>query len=131
MFMGDIDQNQFQSNNTNNEHRALQRKNVSINEAIPNREAQTKHLLSTYTDTEKSWIVTTANEELSKDTRIMLRLKHMWREQYPKKTIAKQNLKDNAARFKNELKMNVGSEEAQIEMQQCAILNNTNRCTTE
>ena len=48
-----------------------------------------------------------------------------------RKTIGKQNLKDNAAKFKKELNMNVGSDEAQIEMQQDTILNNTNKWTTE
>ena len=48
-----------------------------------------------------------------------------------RKTIGKQNLKDNAAKFKKQLNMNVGSHEAQIEMQQDTILNNTNKWTTE
>ena len=40
-----------------------------------NGEAQTKHPLSTYTDDEKRWLVTTADEERSKGTGFMLRLK--------------------------------------------------------
>ena len=43
--MGNIDQNQFQPNNINNEHGALQGNNIARNEAIPNGEAQTKHPL--------------------------------------------------------------------------------------
>ena len=58
--MRDKDQNQFQSINTNNEYGAFQGNNIARNEAIPNREAQTKHPLSTYTDDEKRWLVTTA-----------------------------------------------------------------------
>ena len=52
-FMGDIDQNQFQTTNTSNEFRALQGNNMARNEAIPNGEAQRKHPLSTFTDDEK------------------------------------------------------------------------------
>ena len=83
--MGNIDQNQFQPINTNNEFRAVQRNNIARNEAIPNGEAQTKHPLSTYTDDEKRWLVTTADEERSKGTGFMLRLKWRWNKQYPQK----------------------------------------------
>ena len=48
-----------------------------------------------------------------------------------RKTIGKQNLKVNAAKFKKQLNMNNGSDEAQIEMQQDTILNSTNKQTTE
>ena len=50
MFMGNIDQNQFQPINTNNEFKALQGNNIARNETIPNREAQTKHPLLTYAE---------------------------------------------------------------------------------
>ena len=80
--MGNIDQNQFQPNNINNEHGALQGNNIARNEAIPNGEAQTKHPLSTYTDDEMRWLVTTADEERSKSNGFMLRLKRRWDEQY-------------------------------------------------
>ena len=73
--MGDIDQNQFQPNNTNYEHRALQENNVAGNEAVPNGEAQTRHHLSAYSDGEKRWLVKTVDEERSKGTGFMLRLK--------------------------------------------------------
>ena len=66
--MENIDQNQFQPINTNNKFRALQGKNIARIKAIPNREAQTKHPLSTYTDDENIWLVTTADEERSKGT---------------------------------------------------------------
>ena len=38
---------------------------------------------------------------------------------------------DNAARFNEELEMNVGSEKVQIEIEEDANLNNTNKWTTE
>ena len=44
-----------------------------------------------------------------------------------RKTIGKQNLKVNAAKFKKQLNMNNGSDEVQIEMQQDTILNSTNK----
>ena len=107
-FVGKIDQNQFQPVNTNNEFRALQGNNIARNEASPNGEAQTKHTLPTYTDDEKRWLVTTGDEEQSKGTEFMLRLKQRWDEQHPEKNhISKQNLRDNTARFKKELEMNV------------------------
>ena len=66
--MENIDQNQFQPINTNNKFRALQGKNIATIKAIPNAEAQTRHPLSTYTDDENMWLVTTADEERSKGT---------------------------------------------------------------
>ena len=60
----------------------------------------------------------TADKEQSKGTGFMLRLKLRWDKQYPEKNhISKQNLRDNGARFKKELLMNVGSEQAQIEIE--------------
>ena len=130
--MGKIDQNKFQSINTNNEHRALQGNNIARNEAIPNGDSQTKHPLSTYTDDEKRWLVTTADEEWSKGTGFMLRLKRRWDEQYPEKnSVSKQNLRDHAARLKKELETNVGSEKAQVEIEEGTTLNNTNKWTTD
>ena len=127
-FIGNIDQNQFQPINTNNEFRALQGNNIARNEAIPNGEAQTKHPLSTYTDDEKRWLVTTADEERSKDIGFMLRLKRRWDEQYPEKNcVSKQNLRDNAARLKKELEMNVRSEKTQIEKEEDKTLNSTHK----
>ena len=52
------------------------------------------------------------DEELSKGTRFMLRLKRSWDARYPEKNrLSKQNLRANATRFKNELEMNVGRED--------------------
>ena len=131
-FVGNIDQYQFQPINTNNEFRALQGNNIARNEAIPNGEAQTKHPLSTYTDDEKRWLVTTADEERSKGTGFMLRLKPQWNKQYPEKNrVSKHNLRDNAARFKKELEMNFGSEKAQIEIEADTTLNKTHKWSTE
>ena len=127
-FIGNIDQNQFQPINTNNEFRALQGNNIARNEAIPNGEAQTKHPLSTYTDDEKRWLVTTADEQRSKGAGFMLRLKWRWDEQYPEKNcVSKQNLRDNAARLKKELEMNVRSEKTQIEKEEDKTLNSTHK----
>ena len=62
----------------------------------------------------------------------MLRLKQRWDKKYPEKNrVSKQNLRDNAARFKKELEMYVGSEKSQIEMEEDITLNNTNKWTTE
>ena len=56
----------------------------------------------------------------------MLRLNRKWGKQYPEKNrVSKQNLRDNAARLKKEVEMNVGSEKAQIEVEEDATLNNT------
>ena len=74
-FIENTDQNQFQPINTDNEFRALQGNNIAKNEAITNGEAQAKQPWSTYTDDEKRWFVTTADEERSKGTGFMLRLK--------------------------------------------------------
>ena len=114
-FMGNIDQNQFQPIKTNNEFRALQGNNIARNEATANEEAQTKHPLSTYTDDEKRSLVTTADEEWSKSTGFMLKLKRRWDEQYPEKNrVSRQNLRDYATKFRKELEMNVRSEKAQL-----------------
>ena len=62
----------------------------------------------------------------------MLRLKRRWDEQYPEKNrVSKQNLRDNAARFKKELEMNVRSEKAQIEIEEDTTLKSTHKWTTE
>ena len=130
--MGNKDQNQFRPINTNNEFRALQGNNIARNEAIPNGEAQTKHPLSTYTDDEKRWLVTTADEERSKGTGFMLRLKRRWNKQYPEKNrVSKHNLRDNAARSIKELEMNFGSEKAQIEIEADTTLNKNDKWSTE
>ena len=90
-----------------------------------------KHPLPTYTDDEKRWLLITADEERSKGTGFMLRLKRRWDEKYPeKKCVSKQNLRDNAARFKV-LEMNVESERAQIKTEEDTTLNNTNKLITE
>ena len=55
--------------------RALQGNNVAIDPSVPNGEARTRHHLSTYTDEEKRWLAITADEEQSKGTGFMIRLK--------------------------------------------------------
>ena len=53
----------------------------------------------------KRWLVTKADEEQSKGTGFMLKLKRRWDEQYPEKNhISKQNLSDNAARLKKRVR---------------------------
>ena len=47
-FMGEIDQNQFQSSNTNNKYIVLQEKKT-----VPNGEAKTKRSFSTDTNDER------------------------------------------------------------------------------
>ena len=131
-IMENIDQNQFQPINTDNKFRALQGNNITRNEAIPNGEAQTKQPLSKYPDDEKRWLVTTADEERSKGTGFMLRLKQWWDEQCPEKDrVSKQNLWDNPERFKKELEMDVWSEKAQIEIEEDTPLKSTHKWTTE
>ena len=62
----------------------------------------------------------------------MLRLKRRWDEQYHEKIrVSKQNLRDNAARFKKELDMNFGSERAQTEIEADTTLNKTHKWSTE
>ena len=62
----------------------------------------------------------------------MLRLKRRWDEQYHEKIrVSKQNLRDNAARFKKELGMNFGSEKAQIEIEADTTLNKIHKWSTE
>ena len=49
--------------------------------------------------------MTKADEEQSKGTGFMLKLKRRWDEQYPEKNhISKQNLSDNAARLKKRVR---------------------------
>ena len=76
--------------------------------------------------------MTTADEERSKGAGFMLRLKRRWDEQYPEKNcVSKQNLRDNAARLKKELRVNVQSEKAQIEIEEDTTLKSTHKWTTE
>ena len=77
--------NNINSNNNNNcgkyrynKNTARQGNNIARNEAILNGGSQTKHPLSTYTDDEKRWLVTTAGEGQSKGTGFILRLKWRW-----------------------------------------------------
>ena len=76
--------------------------------------------------------MTTADEERSTGAEFVLRFKQRWDEQYPvKNRVSKQNLRDNAARFKKELEMNVGCEKAPLEIEEDTTFNNTNKWTTE
>ena len=62
----------------------------------------------------------------------MLRLNRKWGKQYPEKNrVSKQNLRDNAARLKKEVEMNIGSEKAQTEVEEDVTLNNTHKWTIE
>ena len=108
--MGNLDYNQFQPNNeTNNTNGALQRTNVARqDQADSNEEAHRRHYLSTYTDDEKRWLVKVEEEERRRGSGFMERLKRRWDEKYPeKRNMSKQNLKDNAVRFKREININI------------------------
>ena len=110
LYMGDLDYNQFQPNNeTNNTNGALQRTNVARqDQADSNEEAHRRHYLSTYTDDEKRWLVKVEEEERRRGKGFMERLKRRWDEKYPeKRNMSKQNLRDNAVRFKREININI------------------------
>ena len=105
--MGDLDNNQFQlTNETLEDDRALQR--ITVTGSIPvvsNGEARAKHHLSTYTEDEKRWLIRIEDEERQKGSGFMQRLKVRWDQQYPERTnVSKQNLRDNAAKFRAEIK---------------------------
>ena len=132
--MGDIDQNQFQpnSNDSENEQGAFQGSNVDRELSVPYGEAPQRHHLSTYTDDEKRWLVIAAEEERSRGTGFMLRLKRRWDQRYPqKKHISKQNLRDNAARFKKEITINNSTEAIHGEQEQDTVLNANIKWTNE
>lgn len=100
--MEDLDNNQCQPNNTNQEA-LLGNKRATIEEAIPNGEATKKHHLSVYSDEERKWLVKAADKERSNGKGFMQRLKERWDAKFPEKNdVSKQNLRDNAARFKRE-----------------------------
>ena len=66
--------------------------------------APKKHHLSTYSDEEKKWLVQAADEECSRGKGFTLRLKQRWDRKYPNKNhISKENLWDNAVRFKQQI----------------------------
>ena len=107
--MGDLDYNQFQPNNGTNTSRALQRTNVARQyQAVSNEEAHERHHSSTYTDDEKRWLVKADEVERRRGKGFMDRLKKRWDEQYPeKRNRSKQNLRDNAVRFKRGMNINI------------------------
>ena len=108
--MGDLDYNQFQPNDgTNNTSRAFQTIKVAKQcQADSNEEAHKRHHSSTYTDDEKKWLVKAEEEERKRGRGFMERLKKRWDEQYPEKhKVSKQNLRDNAVRFKREMNINM------------------------
>ena len=101
--MGDLNNIQIEPN-INSE--ALRRQTVANQRnAISNEEATTnRHHLCSYTDEEKIFLVRIDREERQKGRGFMERIKNRWNEQYPDKTgISKQNLTDNARRFKREI----------------------------
>ena len=67
-FIGDIDKNQFQPNNSGQDYVALQGNNVVVrNQTFPNGEAPISTLhLTTYTDGEKRWLIQADDEERGK-----------------------------------------------------------------
>ena len=122
--MEDIDKNQFQPNNSEQDHGALQGNNVVVrNQTVPNGEAPiSTHHLTTYTDSEKRWLIQADDEERSKGKGFMQRLKMRWNKRFPEKSnISKQNLRDNAVRFKKEF--NVNSNSINVESSSAQIAN--------
>ena len=107
--MEDVEKNQFQPNNSEQDHGALQGNNIAVrNQTVPNGEAPiSTHYLTTYTDSEKRWLIQADDEERSKGKGFMQRLKMRWDKRFPNKSnISKQSLRDNAARFKKEFNVN-------------------------
>ena len=132
-FMGDIDENQFQPSTTQPTTNIQHFRETTYLEMKLFKMSRLKQ--NTLCQHTQMWLVTAADRVKSKGTGFMLRLKWMWDEKFEKNYISKQNLRDNAARSKirdrDELEMNVCSEEAQIEIEQDATLNNNNKWTTE
>ena len=115
--MGDLDNNRFQlTNQTVNDSRALQR--ITVTGSIPvvsNEEARRKHNSSMYTEDEKRWLIRAEDEERRKGSGFMQKLKLRWDQQYPENTNAsKQNLRNNAAKFKAEIKQIENEENASM-----------------
>ena len=103
--MGDLDNYQFEpKNKANNNSRVFQRNNVVEPCSTDSNEGTRKrHHLTTYRDDEGRWLVKADEEERSRGKGFMKRLKNRWDIQYPnKRNISKQNLRDNAIRFKKE-----------------------------
>ena len=110
--MEDIDKNQFQPNNSEQDHEALQGNNVVVtNQTGPNGEAPiSTHHLTTYTDSEKRWLIQADDKERSKGKGFMQWLKIRWDKRFPEKSdISKQSLRDNTTRFKKEFNVNINS----------------------
>ena len=86
--MEDIDKNQFQPNNSEQDHGALQGNNVVVrNLTVPNEEAPiSTHHLTTFIDSEKRWLIQADDEERSKGKGFMQRLKMRWDKRIPEKS---------------------------------------------
>ena len=104
--MGDIDNIQFQTTDNNNTIRALQSYNVANrNIAGSNEGAPMKHHLLAYDENDKQFLISIDKEERLRGKGFMNRVKRRWDEKYPERTgVSKQNLRDNAIRFRKELK---------------------------
>ena len=103
-FMGDIDNIQFQTTDNNNKNRVIQSYNVANrNIAGSNEGALMKHHLLAYDENEKQFLISIDKEERLRGKGFMKRVKRRWDEKYPERTgVSKQNLRDNAIRFRKE-----------------------------
>ena len=73
-----------------------------------------------------------AEEEHRRGTGSILRLKRRWDQRYPqKKHVSKQNLRDNAARFKKEIAITNITEATQDEQEQDTVLTANFKWTNE
>ena len=83
---------------------ALQKYNVAnINIAGSNEGALMKHHLLAYDENEKQFLISIDKEERLRGKGFMKRVKRRWDEKYPERTgVSKQNLRDNAIRFRKE-----------------------------
>ena len=105
--MRDLNNIQIQPN-VDDTNGALQRQTVANNRnADSHEDATNKHHLCSYTDEEKRFLIRINNEERQKGKGFMERMKRRWDEKYPEKTrVSKQNLRDNAIRYKKEFGIN-------------------------
>lgn len=101
--MGDLNNIQIQPN-VDDTYGALQRQIVAnYRNADSHGDATNKHHLCSYTDEEKTYLIRIDNEERQKGKGFMERMKRRWDEQYPgKRGVSRQNLRDNASRYKKE-----------------------------
>ena len=94
--------------------------------------ARTKHFLSVYTDEEKEWLVKTDKQERGRRRGFMKRIKKKWDAKHSNRNnVSKQNLRDNAGRFRLEMnEPNTTNEIQQKMVDQNRNTNNANAAKT-